>query len=160
MQSDDFMADNIIARSDVVGDLNGRDASVEKIVLDPFGTVGFSADLVDLEPLSVGLVELVAGDGSTRGQQPTIGMMMITGGHYLAIISRPPVEADGIARIRISDEGSWAGIGTAGESRVVCALVGILCADLADDAGVGGTAWSVPLEVSAVDRDASEGAVG
>jgi len=157
MQSDDFMADNIIARSDVVGDLNGRDASVEKIVLDPFGTVGFSADLVDLEPLSVGLVELVAGDGSTRGQVCQHGSDVMW---PLAIISRPPVEADGIARIRISDEGSWAGIGTAGESRVVCALVGILCADLADDAGVGGTAWSVPLEVSAVDRDASEGAVG
>jgi hypothetical protein len=31
---------------------------------------------------------------------------------------------------------------------------------LTDDAGVGGPAWSAPLEVFAIDRDASEGTVG
>lgn len=31
---------------------------------------------------------------------------------------------------------------------------------MTDDAGVGGPAWSAPLEVFAIDRDASEGTVG
>jgi len=78
----------------------------------------------------------------------------------LAIIGGPPVEADGIAWIGICYERSWTGIGTTCEGRIGGAFVWILSANLANDAGVGGTTWSVPLEVLAIDGDAAEGAVG
>ncbi len=64
MQRDNVVANEIITWSEVGRDPDGRDASVLEVVLYPVGTVGFSADLVDFEPLSVGLVEFVAGDGA------------------------------------------------------------------------------------------------
>jgi len=53
VESDNFVADKVVAWGEVVGDGDRRDASVEEVVLDPIGTVGFSADLVDLEPLRI-----------------------------------------------------------------------------------------------------------
>lgn len=35
MESDDFMADEIVSRSDVLRNLDGRDATLEEVVLDP-----------------------------------------------------------------------------------------------------------------------------
>jgi hypothetical protein len=66
MQSDDFMTDEVVAWSDVLGDLNGRESSILDLILYPKTLVGgILADLVNLEPLSVGLVELVARNGPT-----------------------------------------------------------------------------------------------
>lgn len=72
------------------------------------------------------------------------------------VVCGPPIEADGISRIDVCDEGSWSGIGATGKGRVCGTLVGILLADLANDAGVGGPTWSVSLKVFAVDGDAAK----
>jgi hypothetical protein len=123
MQSDDFMADKIVPSGDIAGDPHGRDASVLEIVLHPITTVGFPADLVDLEPLSVSLVELVAGNGTTRSHICQHGTNVV---RPLATTSSPPVKGDRIARICVGDERGWAGVGTACESDVVSTLVRIL----------------------------------
>ena len=75
------------------------------------------------------------------------------------VVCGPPVEADGISRIDVCHKGSWTGISATGNGWVCGTLVGILCADLADDAGIGRPTWSVSLKVFAVDRDAAEGAM-
>jgi len=157
MQSDDFVAHEIVAGRDVLWDLHSGSTSVEKIDLHPVGTVGFSADLVDLEPFGAGLVELVACGGSTRGHvsQHRTNVM-----RPFLVVCGPPVEADGISRIGVCDEGSWAGIGATGDGWVCGTLVGILSADLANDARVGGPTWSISLKVFAVDRDAAKSAMG
>jgi hypothetical protein len=123
MESDDFMADKIVAGGDVLGDLNGCYTSIEKVLLYPVGTVWFPPDLVNLEPLSAGLIELVASDGATGGHvcQHRPNVMWPR-----AITGRSPVETDSVAWVCICDEGSWTGIGSAGESRVGGAFVGIL----------------------------------
>ena len=67
MQSDDFMTNKILPWGDILGNPNGCDTPFEKSILYPFAiVVGIPADLVDLEPLCVSLVELVARHGSTR----------------------------------------------------------------------------------------------
>jgi hypothetical protein len=66
MKGNDFVSDKIVARGDVLGNLSGRNATFEQIILYPFMTVAFPAHLVDLEPLSVGLVEFFTSNGTTR----------------------------------------------------------------------------------------------
>lgn len=113
--------------------------------------------MVYLEPLGVGLVEFVAGDGAAGGH---VGQHWSDVVWPCAIICGPPSKGDRISRIGITDEGSWTRVGTTGEGRVVGAFIGILRADLADDTGVGRPAWGVSLEILALDRDSAEGAVG
>jgi hypothetical protein len=59
------MAEATHSSSDILGDPNGGDTSIEKIILYPFTVVvGIFADLINLELLSVSLVELVVNKGS------------------------------------------------------------------------------------------------
>jgi hypothetical protein len=157
MQGDDLMANEVVPRSDILGEPNGRDASGEKVVLDPFSAVGFPADFVDLEPLGVCLVELVASNGSTGSHICQHGTNVV---RPRAITSSPPVESDSVAGIGSSGESSWTGVGAACKRRVVGTLVRILGADLANDAGVGGTTCTVALEYSALNGYPPEKPVG
>jgi hypothetical protein len=157
MKSDDFMTDEIVPWGDVLGDSNGRGSTVEKIVLEPFATAGFPASLVDLEPLSVSLVELVAGNGATRSHVCQLGTSVV---RPLAITSRPPVKSNGIAWIDIGYKSSWSGIGTACNCGIVGTLVRILRADLPNDAGVGGATYTVTLEDFALDGNTPRATMG
>jgi hypothetical protein len=157
MQSNDIMTDKVVPWSDIGRDPNGCNASGHKIILYPFGIVGFPADLVNLEPLSVSLVELVASNGSTRSHICQHGSNVV---RPLAITSSPPVKSDNIAWICVSNESSWTGIGTACKSRVVGTLIRILRADLPNDARVGGPTCTVALENFALDGNPPQDTVG
>lgn len=68
MQADDLVADEIVARCEVVRDSCGECAAVEDVLLEPRRAVRFLAFLFDLEPLSVARVEFVAGCAFALGQ--------------------------------------------------------------------------------------------
>lgn len=68
MQADDLVADEIVARCEVVRDSCGECAAVEDILLEPRRAVRFLAFLFDLEPLGIARVEFVAGCAFALGQ--------------------------------------------------------------------------------------------
>lgn len=68
MQADDLVADEIVARCEVVRDSCGECAAVEDVLLEPRRAVRFLAFLFDLEPLSVARIEFVAGCAFALGQ--------------------------------------------------------------------------------------------
>lgn len=61
MQADDLMADEVVARCEVVRDGCGERATVEDVLLEPRRAVRFLAFLFDLEPLGIARIEFVAG---------------------------------------------------------------------------------------------------
>jgi len=146
------MTDEVVPRSETLGNLNGGDTPSHEINLYPL-IFGFLANLVDLEPFSFTLVEPVASNGTTRSHISQHGTNVV---RPQAITSSPPVESDSITWICVSDEISWSGIGTASECRVLGTLIRVLCADSTNDAG--GT-WDVALENLALDGNAPEDAM-
>jgi hypothetical protein len=142
VEGDDLVADEVVAGGNVVGQLDWGRGSVHEVLLEPFATVGFAANLVDLKPPSVPRVELAArcvaavckvGDHGTSVVRPVA-----------AAITTFPVKGESVPGVGIEDTGSIAGLHTAVVGWVVDTIDRLEVGHLADGAGV---AVTIPLTV-------------
>lgn len=137
------MTDEVVSRSEFLGNPNGVDTPSHEILLCPL-TSGFPANLVDLEPFSFTLVELVASNATTRSHisqhrtsvvRPLIvdrsakNKETTVNSTYIAIRSSLPSESDGIAWFCVREESSFSGIVTASERKVLGTIIRILSVD-------------------------------
>lgn len=147
VQGEDLVADEVVAGSEVIGELDGGEGAVHEVALEPL-SVGLLAALSDLEPASVGSVELVTGDIATAGEISHLGAGVV---RPVVEVGALPVEAKGVAGHDSSVSGSGPRVGAAEESGVVGATVGVLRGDGTND---------IPILSGTVDGHADEDAVG
>jgi len=154
VESKNRVLDEVFSRGNVVRKSDTSATSVKEVILEP-STIALLANLINLEPTGIGMVELVARTvaGSHIGHHgaDVVGPATATG--------RAPVELHASARSDLGSLGSRASAGTTGESRVVSSAVGVLAVDGTDDRGVP-LANAVASELPAVDVDILEDTVG
>ena len=134
MESDDLMADEVVAGCDVGGEGDAVGGTVHEVLLEPFTTVRLTADLVNLEPLSVPGVELAAGPITTVRKVGDHGTSVVR--PVAAAITTFPVKANGVAWVDIENTGCILGAHTTVVGWVVDAVDRLKVGHLANGTGV------------------------
>lgn len=129
VESDDFVADEVVSGGDVGGDRGSRFGSFHQVTLEPFVAVGLLTLLSDLEPLGFGRVELVAGR-VTAARKVSERRASVMGPGIE--IGGPPVEGELSSGLDRCDGASSERSGSTVESGVLGTLVGECALDLAN----------------------------
>jgi hypothetical protein len=156
MERDDLVSGHVIARGKGGGHLNGRNTTIEKLILPPY-VVFIFAYFLYLEPLSVDRVKLVACDISA-GREVREHRSNVM--RPLATIRTTPIKLKSAPRVGVEDVGGRFGAGSAVDVAIHSAFDGVGGEDLADAAGNLLASDGASFEVLAVNGHALNEAVG
>jgi len=141
------VSNHVVARSDGGGDLGIRHTAIHQVLLYPI-SITLPSILLNLEPLGLSRVELVAGLISARRYVCQYGASIM---RPLATICSTPVESELAPRVGVQHQRGRFCSRSAIDIRVGGTLDGILGENLADATGLGATANAVALDEFAVD---------